>query len=63
MTNKILIVMFSTIPAIGEKNTNEVKKVNIFFVIGFDKARTCEGFCLVLYSASSALDPSAMLAH
>ena len=55
--------MFSTIPAIGEKNTNEVKKVNIFFVIGFDKARTCEGFCLVLYSASSALDPSAMLAH
>ena len=57
MTNKMLIVMFSTNPAIGEKNyTNEVKKkVNkkyfFLYLTGF------------LYPASSALNPSAILAH
>ena len=46
MTNKMLIVMFSTNPAIGEKKyTNEVKKKKVskkiyFFV--FERVRTCD---------------------
>ena len=46
MTNKMLIVMFSTNPAIGEKNyTNEVKKKKKkgqYFFLVFDRVRTCD---------------------
>ena len=45
MTNKMLIVMFSTNPAIGEKNyTNEVKKKDQkkYFFFVFDRVRTCD---------------------
>ena len=68
MTKKMLIVMCSTNPEIREKKyTNEYKKNQkkyiIFFV--FVRFRTCDlrFLFLALYSASSALDPSAILAH
>ena len=70
MTKKMLIVMCSTNPEIREKKyTYEYKKKSIknillyfLYLTGFEPV-TSGYFYLALYSASSALDPSAILAH
>ena len=59
--------MLSTNPAIGEKNIpmNKKRSIKNIFIFVFDKFEpvTSVFFYLALNSASSALDPSAILAH
>ena len=63
MTKKMLIVMFSTNPA-KKKMYKKINKNNYIFCLYLTGFKTVtSGFDLAFYSSSSALDPSAILAH
>ena len=61
MTKKMWIVMFSTKPSKGEKII-PMYKMKLFFIWQGSNLWP-QGFYLALYSASNALDPSAILAY